>query len=126
MAEDSKVPGKSNRFWLILILLILLAAAAGMAAVHFARETGGQVRVTQDGQVVDLLPLDQDCTKVYETDGGGRNVLVIEKGQVRMEEASCPDQVPTDQTADPIVCLPNHLVAEVITPGDEAQLDGVS
>ena len=28
MAEDSKVPGKSNRFWLILILLILLAAAA--------------------------------------------------------------------------------------------------
>ena len=47
-------------------------------------------------------------------------------------EASCPDQIcvrhgPTDQTADPIVCLPNKLVVRVLPPEGEAdQLDGVS
>ena len=41
---------------------------------------------------------------------------------VFMEEASCPDQIcvrkgPTNQTADPIVCLPNSLVVEVQAAG---------
>ena len=66
---------------------------------------------------------------------GGRQQVVspeIKDGQVSVTEASCPDKVcvnhgPTDQTADPIVCLPNKLVVRVLAPGDDPnQLDGVS
>ena len=58
-------------------------------------------------------------------------MVTIEDGFVFMEEANCPDQIcvkhkPLNQTADPIVCLPNKLVVEVIASETENQLDGVS
>ena len=58
--------------------------------------------------------------------------MEIKDGKVSVTEASCPDKVcvnhgSTDQTADPIVCLPNKLVVRVLAPGDDPnQLDGVS
>ena len=61
----------------------------------------------------------------------GAMVQITQDGQVRVSEASCPDQVcvrtgPTDQTASPIACLPNRLVIQVIDNGTSSQLDGVS
>ena len=51
-------------------------------------------------------------------------MVTIQDGMVFMEEANCPDQIcvregPTNQTADPIVCLPNRLVVEVCAAGDQ-------
>ena len=122
----------SNRFWLILIGALLLAAVAGMAVVHSRQETGVMVQVLRDGQVEDTFPLSGSLTRRYEADSGGYNVVVVKDGKVSVTEASCPDQIcvrhgPTDQTADPIVCLPNKLVVQVLAPAGEAgQLDGVS
>ena len=123
--------GKSTKVWLVIIALLLVAGIAGMVFVRSAREEGGQVLITWNNEIQGTYPLGEDRTLVYESENGQRNVVTIQDGMVFMEEASCPDQIcvrkgPTNQTADPIVCLPNHLVAEVITPGDEAQLDGVS
>ena len=70
-------------------------------------------------------------TGLQTGENGGRNVVVIENGMVFVSEANCPDQIcvkhkPLNQTADPIVCLPNSLVVKVITNETENQLDGVS
>ena len=123
---------KSTRFWLVILGVLLLAGVLGMVFVHAHRQTGAAVLVIQDGQVTDTLSLSKDGTYRYESAKGGYNIVVIRDGQVSVTEASCPDQIcvrhgPTDQTADPIVCLPNKLVVRVLAPQGEAdQLDGVS
>ncbi|MBR5791968.1 MAG: NusG domain II-containing protein [Ruminiclostridium sp.] len=127
---ENKAP-KSTKFWVVLIGVILVVAVAGMLVIQSVREEGAQVVITWNGEVEGTYPLDQDETFVFEGENGGRNVVVIENGMVFVSEANCPDQIcvnhkPTNQTADPIVCLPNKLVVEVSAPNSENQLDGVS
>lgn len=123
---------KSTRFWLLILGVLLLAGVIGMVFVHSHRQTGAAVQVIQNGQVTDTLFLNQNGTFRYESANGGYNIVEIRDGRVSVIEASCPDQIcvrhgPTDQTADPIVCLPNKLVVRVLPPEGEAdQLDGVS
>ena len=123
---------KSNRFWLVILGLLVLAGVVGLVFVHSRRETGAEVQVIQGGEVTDTLSLGKNVTRRYESETGGYNIVEIRDGKVSVIEASCPDKVcvnhgPTDQTADPIVCLPNKLVVRVLAPGDDPnQLDGVS
>lgn len=127
---ENKAP-KSTKFWMVLIGALLVVAVAGMLVIQALREEGAQVVITWNGEVEGTYPLDEDQTFFFEGESGGYNVVTIEDGFVFMEEANCPDQIcvkhkPLNQTADPIVCLPNSLVVKVITNETENQLDGVS
>ena len=127
---EAKSP-KSTKFWLLIIGAVLVVAVAGLLVIQALREEGAQVVITWNGEVDGTYSLDEDQTFVFEGENGGYNVVTIEDGFVFMEEANCPDQIcvkhkPLNQTADPIVCLPNSLVVEVITNETENQLDGVS
>ena len=122
---------KSTKFWVILIGILLVAAVAGMLVIQSLREEGAQVVITWNGEVDGTYSLKEDRTFVFEGENGGYNVVTIEDGMVFMAEANCPDQIcvkhkPLNETADPIVCLPNSLVVKVITDETENQLDGVS
>lgn len=119
------------KFWLIILGVIVAVCVAGLVFLSLHRQPGAMVRITQDGQQVGLYPLDEPRTLRYESDHGGYNVVVIQDGTVRVSEADCPDQIcvrkgATNQTADPIACLPNGLIVEVIAGEDTSQLDGVS
>lgn len=127
---EAKSP-KSTKFWLLIIGAVLVVAVAGLLVIQSLREEGAQVVITWNGEVDGTYSLDEDQTFVFEGENGGYNVVTIEDGFVFMEEANCPDQIcvkhkPLNQTADPIVCLPNSLVVKVITNETENQLDGVS
>ncbi|MBQ2925425.1 MAG: NusG domain II-containing protein [Ruminiclostridium sp.] len=127
---EAKSP-KSTKFWLLIIGAVLVVAVAGLLVIQALREEGAQVVITWNGEVDGTYSLKEDRTFVFEGENGGYNVVTIEDGFVFMEEANCPDQIcvkhkPLNQTADPIVCLPNSLVVEVITNETENQLDGVS
>ena len=119
-------------FWMVLIAVLAAVALVGMILVRGNRHTGGAVQVTQNGEVVGLYPLDEDQTLRFDSDNGGYNIVEISGGTVRVSQASCPDQVcvhkgATDQTNDPIACLPNKLVVQVVGGSQENnQLDGVS
>lgn len=122
---------KSTKFWVLVILAILLVSVLGTVGLLLSRDEGSMVCIYQNGTLTDRFPLDQPLSKLYWSENGGRNVVVIEDGKVSVTEADCPDQVcvrhgPTDQTGDPIVCLPHKLVVEVVDPDHPAQLDGVS
>ncbi len=122
---------KPLKFWLIPLVLVVLVCAGLLLFQMLHRQTGALVRVTQDGQVVGEYPLDQPRTLRFESKSGGYNVVVIQDGAVKVAEASCPDQIcvrkgPTNQTADPIACLPNGLIVEVIGGDETSQLDGVT
>lgn len=124
-------PAKSTKFWVLLIGVLLLVAVIGLFVIQSVREEGAQVVITWNGEVEGTYSLAEDRTLVFEGENGGYNVVTIEDGFVFMAEANCPDQIcvkhkPLNQTADPIVCLPNSLVVNVITNETENQLDGVS
>lgn len=124
-------PAKSTKFWVLLIGVLLLVAVIGLFVIQNLREEGAQVVITWNGEVEGTYSLAEDRTLVFEGENGGYNVVTIEDGFVFMAEANCPDQIcvkhkPLNQTADPIACLPNSLVVNVVTAETENQLDGVS
>ncbi|MBP3319076.1 MAG: NusG domain II-containing protein [Ruminiclostridium sp.] len=124
-------PAKSTKFWVLLIGALLLVAVIGLFVIQNLREEGAQVVITWNGEVEGTYSLAEDRTLVFEGENGGYNVVTIEDGFVFMAEANCPDQIcvkhkPLNQTADPIACLPNSLVVNVVTAETENQLDGVS
>ncbi len=124
-----KISPKIFLFFL-LILVLLCVLALYLQSQH--RQEGSIAEVYQNGSLVETLPLDTNCTRRYDSADGGYNLLIIENGKVQIAEADCTDQVcvrrgATNQTADPIVCLPHQLVVEVKSSADEnSSLDGVS
>ena len=104
--------------------LLLLAAAlvfgAVLAAVMLLRSPGGTVQVRVAGAVTAGYPLDVDASYTITGANGGTNLLVIEDGAARIEEASCPDGVCVHtgrirRNGQSIVCLPNQVVVEIVS-----------
>ena len=104
--------------------LHLLAAAlvfgAVLAAVLLLRSPGGTVQVRVAGAVTAGYPLDVDASYTITGANGGTNLLVIEDGAARIEEASCPDGVCVHtgrirRNGQSIVCLPNQVVVEIVS-----------
>ena len=104
--------------------LLLLAAAlvfgAVLAAVLLLRSPGGTVQVRVAGAVTAGYPLDVDASYTITGANGGTNLLVIEDGAARIEEASCPDGACVHtgrirRNGQSIVCLPNQAVVEIVS-----------
>ena len=113
-----------NDIRLIAIFLLVIAAAA--LCLLLFRTEGNTVTVLLDGEVFGEYPLDVDRTIEVRV-GDAFNVVVIENGQVRVSEASCPDGIcaahrPVRYNGQSIICLPNKVVIEIHT-ADKNQPD---
>ena len=116
------------------IALALLAAALFLSAAFLLRPKQAAVIavIKQDGAVIEQIDLSKiEGVLTFPVDGENRcwNTVVAEKGRIRVESASCPDQICVNQgwitdDAVPIVCLPNKLVIEI--SGGEGELDAVT
>lgn len=109
---------------------------AGVLLVrHFTAGPGdGWVVVSRDGVVEERLPLSEDTRLLLKDASGNENLLVIEGGSVRLEDADCPDRLCVRQGAisrsgESIICLPHKLVitiegrAETDSSAPDAMLD---
>lgn len=99
----------------LLIGGILLVALVLFLFLQLGREEGAEVIVRVNGQEQGRYSLSTEG--VYELNGG-TNVLRIEDGKARMEEANCPDkycihQGSVSRTGETITCLPNKLTVTV-------------
>lgn len=115
-----------TKYW-IVILAALVVVCAVLAGV-FLRPTGTAtaVRVISDGQVRQILPLNED-TRLEIVTANGANVVEVKDGKVAVTQADCPDHYCMDRgwcsSGAQIVCLPNRLVLEFVGGGT---LDGVA
>ena len=113
----------------ILLILALLFLAGLSLLVRFAvlsaagktTAAPASVRITQDGRVIGVYPLDTDAQIPVES-GRGYNLVVIEGGTVSMAEADCPDRYCVLHGAllsrsDSIICLPHRLIVEYADAG---------
>ena len=112
-----------TKYWIFLFIIVLLASA--LCCVLLFRDSGGAMaEISSDGEVVCTVDLRIDQEMQIESENGGTNLIVVEDGQIRVKEASCPDQVCVLRGdcsgGTPVVCLPNRLV---ITFLGESELD---
>ena len=110
--------------------LAVVVAASASALLLAPKEKGAVARVTQDGEVLYQIELNEVTgPQTYHVNGeNSYNTVLVQQGHVRMLEASCPDQVCVNQgwisdSSLPIVCLPNKLVIEIV--GGEGAFDAV-
>ncbi len=121
---------KKQRFW--IFILVFLIALAVVAQIFIARNQteGDKVCIYRDNTLLYCLPLNQDTTITIPYGEDNFNTVEIKDGMVSVTDASCPDHIcihhgATNETADPIICLPNHLIIQVEREED-SNLDGVS
>lgn len=111
---------------LLLIGEIVLIALALLLFLQLGKKPGAEVIIRVDGQEQGRYSLSADGT--YSLNGG-TNLLRIENGKARMEEASCPDhycihQGQISRTNETITCLPNKLTVTVSGGENFAEIVG--
>ena len=106
----------------IILLIVILAIGIPMSVLSLTAGTGGdKVKISADGQVYGIYPLDEDG-EIEVTEDGHTNHITIKDGQVSMSYSTCRNQVCVNtgaisHTKDAIVCLPNRVVVEIISSG---------
>lgn len=100
-------------FFAVLVFSILLVIAS--------RQFGSYAVVTVDGEQTDVLPIHKDGK--YQVNNG-TNTVVIEKGQVWVVEADCPDKLCEKigkimYDGQSIICLPNKLTVTISGKANE-------
>ena len=114
-----------------IIAVVILFMMIGLLSVLWFFFSGGFradsdnsskiAKIYQNGKELYAIRLDE-VKESYELEikgeNGARNVILVEKGQISMKEASCPDKIcvktgPVSKGQIPITCLPNHLVIQI-------------
>ena len=110
----------------ILAALLMLAVAASAAWLLLV-PTGAVARITQNGELLEEIPLEEveePYSFTITGENGAENTVSVERGRISISHASCPDQVCVNQGwisngVVPIVCLPNGIVIEITGGGED-------
>ena len=97
------------------IALIIIAVIFLMLWL-IPKPQGGTVIVSLNGEVYKEVSLNENSVIPIETEFG-KNTVVIEKGEVFVTDADCPDGLcekdRISKSGESIVCLPNRLSVTV-------------
>lgn len=110
-------PGGSRKNTVILAAALLVLLLLGLLIQRYLlKKPGLRAVVEVDGEVVEVLPLDEERELVVKE--AGYNRVRVSDGAVFMEEADCPDQVcvrtgRVEQPGGVIACLPHRLIVYV-------------
>lgn len=120
---------KKRKYDIAFIAAIALIAALLWLVLFLTRTEGAFVRVTVDGELYGEYVLNTDV-EMRIGDAINYNILKIENGEASFVEASCPDKLCVHQgnihyDGQSIVCLPNKVVAEIIS-GEQSEIDAVA
>lgn len=123
-----------NKATKAILAVLVLAVVASAAWIALSGGAGGQrvAVISYDGQDLHTIELDtlaEPTTFHISGPNGEENLVRVERGQVCMEGANCPDQtcvkqgVIRDGTV-PIVCLPHKVIVRI--EGGESGLDAAN
>lgn len=115
----------------ILIGSILLFALIAYGLLTFIQKNSTKeavVVITVKEKVQGTYSLDKNQTIYIPDKQNATNIIRIQDGKVKMEEADCPDQICVSHRAiqfnnESIVCLPHQVVVEIQNK-DDSSIDG--
>ena len=115
-----------NRTW--ILLFAALALVLTVVWLLLPSRGSGMAGIYVDGELLQTVSPGENQTVTVEGPAG-KNVIVVENGEIFVQEADCPDQVcvrhgPLSENGTPIICLPNRLVIRWMDASSE--VDGVS
>jgi len=118
---------KSTKVMALCFSVAALAAAAGIVYLNNSATDKKFACIYEDGNLIHKIDL-SSVVKPYSITIGG-NIVLVEKGQISMVEADCPDglcikQGAINDSARPIVCLPNNVVIKLTN--DDEDIDAVT
>lgn len=118
-----------------MIVFASLIAVCIPLAILMGRLGGGHVaNIYRDGECICSIDLSK-VTEGYSftlEDGEGRvNVVRVEPGRIRIEDANCPDKVCVrtgwiTTGSKPIICMPAKLVIRLETKAGADEFDAVT
>ncbi len=102
---------------ILLIAALLLVGGIVLLFAVIGGQGGKSVLVRINGEKKSVYPLNEN-RRVELNGEGGRNILVIEDGTARIEDADCPDKLCVRQgrislKGQSVICLPHKTVIEI-------------
>lgn len=122
--------------WDVIIIIFLIIISFIPETVIFIttynKYNSFYVEVYSKGKLYKKLPLKKDAKKITFTvkDELGTNVIEIDKAQVKIIDADCPDKICVkahgiSKPGEALICLPHKLVVKIIGEGKQ-ETDEVS
>jgi len=124
---------RKKEFILIGIILIIAFGIYGLN-IYINRLSENEkktVNIFIEGKLFKSVDID-NYEEVKIVTEYGENIVIIDRGKVRMKEASCPDKVCVhmgwiSKTIQNIVCLPGKVHVEIAGKDDEkGEMDAVA
>lgn len=115
---------------LIIFFILLAICLPFMLNIYFDSTKGDVVHVEVDNEVYATYPLNVDATYVIQVDDRS-NTLLIQNGVAKIIDANCQDKLCVHQAGistnnRAIVCLPNHVIIEIISETNQSTIDSIS
>ena len=112
---------KKEKIWIGLIALVLLLSLGASYLINQQHQEEKIATISLKGKVVktiDLEKVEKPYTFKLDTGEGHYNTIAVNKGNISIIEADCPDQLCVHQGKitdglKPIVCLPHELVIRI-------------
>lgn len=119
-----------TKTWIWIFSLLLVVSLGSWLFLQHSKTERPVARVTHKGVCIRTIDLTKEGNFSFRVEGETLyNIVQVENGRIRVLEANCPDQICvkrgwTESGAEPVVCLPNGLVIEIVS--DETEIDGVA
>ncbi len=109
-----------TKHWILILGGFFLLSLTAVLLPYFFEKEEYVAEISQDGvllQRINLAAVTEDITIPVRTENG-ENIILVQRGRISMQSASCPDQLCVHQggisdKAVPIVCLPNRVVIQI-------------
>lgn len=122
----------SAKKWISLFIAIILLCAAVLLGTEYTNKNRTTAVITLDGKELYQIDLTKENKTFDISTKYGTNTIAVQKGEIRIISADCPDKVCVKHGAlksfsSPIVCLPNRLVISLQkNDADSTAVDAVS
>ena len=120
---------KLRKFEIVFLAALVLALGTWTL---WPKENGNTAIVTVNGGEVLTLNLREDGEYPVEGYNGFSLTVIVEDGQVRVEDSTCPDLIcqnhaPISNAGEQIVCLPARVVVSVKSMDvTEVEIDAIT
>ena len=108
----------------IIVIAVIFGAALICSPPIWGKPRGNVVNIRSGGEIIYTIDLSEAADSEFDIEyNGGVNTIEIKDHMIHVKEADCPDGICIktgwiggENSAAPIVCLPNRLVIE---PADD-------
>lgn len=122
----------SAKKWISVFIIIISLCTAALFGAEFINKNRTVAVITLEGKELYLIDLTKENTTFVISTKYGTNTVTVQKGEIRITSADCPDKLCVKHGAlksvsSPIVCLPNKLVISLQkNDADSTAVDVVS